>query len=177
MHFITQLLLYFYLHIHIHTQKLFSLTSTWCYTLKVAICWGVGGRATVASVHQSQGALWLEKLGENKKEVICFIYLFFKDGLRRVGEIKLDCELFTKFSQEQEYEAVEWWWKPVIQCIMIWWAFSDLNEAKNKLGIWEKMKKNNVINQGTKSRSDTAGMKISMSSVSRRATITDASVH
>lgn len=42
-----------------------------------------------------------------KKSFALFIY-FFKDRLRRVGEIKLDCELFTKFSQEQEYEAVEW---------------------------------------------------------------------
>lgn len=45
---------------------------------------------------------------------------------------------------------------------------------KNKLKIREKKCKNNVVNQGTKSRSDTEGIKVSMTfTVSGKATTID----
>lgn len=72
---------------------------------------GSRGRATAASVHQSQRVFWLKKFQENKKEIIgffLFFFLFFKDELRRASEIKVDCEPLADFSQEQELEEAEW---------------------------------------------------------------------
>lgn len=65
------------------------------------------GRTGYSCINTSE--LEQEEISQEQKRINLFYsFIFFKEGLRRVSETKLDDKPFANFSQEQEREEAEW---------------------------------------------------------------------